>query len=291
MNTGLRVGTGKTPLTVCWIVANLFCVAVAAPPEIEYQPQNQNVLLYQKAAFGVIPSGSAPFSYQWLKDEVPIAAGTNDQLVFLHPSFSDAGGYKVVVSSKEGSTTSSNVTLTVRTPVGGDVDYSFAWGGRLTSKWQDFYTWRTFGGFPVAAAAVQQDGRVVIAGSFMSLNDSMHRGIARLNSDGTTDLTFKGETAPSSAGPYCIAVQNDGKLLLGGPFTIVDGISRNRIARLNADGGLDDSFQNGLPGADGFVSSIALSNDKILIGGEFSSINGVSAISVARLNADGTLVS
>src|SRR6185436_10469506 len=101
MNTGLRAGTGKTPLTVCWIVANLVCVAVAAPPEIEYQPQNQNVLLYQKAAFGVIPSGSAPFSYQWLKDEVPIAAGTNDQLVFLHPSFSDAGGYKVVVSSKE----------------------------------------------------------------------------------------------------------------------------------------------------------------------------------------------
>ncbi|MGD9579454.1 MAG: delta-60 repeat domain-containing protein, partial [Syntrophorhabdus sp.] len=41
---------------------------------------------------------------------------------------------------------------------------------------------------------------------------------------------------------YSIAVQPDGKVLVGGGFTTIGGGTRNYIARLNADGSLDTGF-------------------------------------------------
>ena len=64
-----------------------------------------------------------------------------------------------------------------------------------------------------------------------------------------------------------IALQPDGKVLIGGQFTSYNGTSRNYIARLNADGSLDASFNPGV-GASSFVYSLALQPDgKVLIGG------------------------
>src|SRR5438034_9397355 len=98
-------------------------------PSINYQPRSQTVILYQQAAFGVIASGTAPLFYQWRKDGVPIAGATNDQIVLAHAQFSDTGSYSVVVSNAEDSVTSTDALLTVNPSKGGDLDYSFAWGG------------------------------------------------------------------------------------------------------------------------------------------------------------------
>src|SRR5438105_4383909 len=68
-----------------------------------------------------------------------------------------------------------------------------------------------------------------------------------------------------------IAVQADGKILIGGDFTTVLGVARNRIARLNPDGTLD-AFN---PNANGGVNAIAVQADgKILAGGNFTTIGG-----------------
>ncbi len=67
------------------------------------------------------------------------------------------------------------------------------------------------------------------------------------------------------------------------------GVSRTRIARLNANGLLDTSFDPGF-GADGPVYALAMQPDgKILLAGDFLHVDGVSRIRVARLNADGSL--
>ena len=64
-----------------------------------------------------------------------------------------------------------------------------------------------------------------------------------------------------------IAVQADGKILVGGDFTSIGGQTRNRIARLDATTGLADSFN---PNANSSVFSIAVQADgKILAGGQF----------------------
>ena len=82
---------------------------------------------------------------------------------------------------------------------------------------------------------------------------------------------------------YSIAVQADGKILVGGIFTNIGGQPRNRIARLDATTGAADSFN---PNANNEVDSIAVQADgKILVGGFFTNIGGQPRNHIARLDA------
>src|SRR5438309_385477 len=84
-----------------------------------------------------------------------------------------------------------------------------------------------------------------------------------------------------------LAVQADGKILVGGGFATLGGPSRNNIGRLNADGTLDLSLN---PGANDLVYSLAVQADgKILVGGLFITLGGQGRNKIGRLNADGTL--
>lgn len=84
-------------------------------------------------------------------------------------------------------------------------------------------------------------------------------------------------------------LQSDGQLLIGGSFTTVDGIPRHSIARISPDGSLDLTFDPGT-GANGPIFSISIQNDnKIIIGGSFSTYNGYIRNNIARLNIDGSL--
>ncbi len=135
---------------------------------------------------------------------------------------------------------------------------------------------------------VQPDGKILIAGLFGSYNGTPRQNIARLNADGSLDTTFNSGAGPNST-TFAIALQADGKILISGNFTIFNGTPRGRIARLNADGSLDTTFAPGT-GSNQPVYSIAVQPDgKILIGGNFTSINGTARGRIARLNADGTL--
>src|SRR5947209_4590617 len=88
---------------------------------------------------------------------------------------------------------------------------------------------------------------------------------------------------PNANGEVHVAVvQPDGKILIGGSFTTVLGVTRNNIARLNPDGTLD-AFN---PNANGTVYAIAVQADgKILAGGLFTSIGGQTRNNIARLDA------
>jgi uncharacterized delta-60 repeat protein len=86
-----------------------------------------------------------------------------------------------------------------------------------------------------------------------------------------------------------IALQSDGKILIGGFFSAYNGTARNKIARLNSDGSLDTGFNPGT-GPSAMINTIAIqSSGLIVIGGPFSTYNGTSAKMIARLNTDGTL--
>jgi uncharacterized delta-60 repeat protein len=138
----------------------------------------------------------------------------------------------------------------------------------------------------VLALAVQTNNAVVIGGTFNGGNYGPSWN-ARLNPDGTTDTSFA--SIPNGS-VNAVAVQPDGRILIGGTFTTVNGATRNRIARLNGDGSLDTSFQNGMAGCSSTVRCITIQTDgKILIGGDFTSVNNTSRYYVARLNTDGSL--
>jgi uncharacterized delta-60 repeat protein len=147
----------------------------------------------------------------------------------------------------------------------------------------------------VAAVAVQPDGKLIIGGSFTTVAGLMRNQVARLNPDGTGDPSFDARTLLNDspdlvpATVWCTALQPDGKVLIAGSFTKINEVVVNRIARLNANGSLDTSFNTGT-GANGLVNSIVLQPDgKILIGGYFSAVNNTHRQHVARVDLDGTV--
>ncbi len=86
--------------------------------------------------------------------------------------------------------------------------------------------------------------------------------------------------------------QPDGRVIIAGDFTTVGGVSRNRVARLNADGSVDAEFDPNANGTVvyGTVFSVSVQADgKILLGGQFTTVGGLSRNYVARLNADGSV--
>jgi uncharacterized delta-60 repeat protein len=151
----------------------------------------------------------------------------------------------------------------------------------------------------VYAIAQQADGKLIIGGDFTMLGGggTGHIGrqhIGRLNVDGSIDLSFD----PGANGQvFALAIQPDGKILVGGDFTTMGGggaggTTRQHIARLNADGSLDAAFN---PGANAFVRTLAVQpNGKILVGGDFATLGGGGTGTTARnfigrLNPDGTI--
>ncbi len=141
------------------------------------------------------------------------------------------------------------------------------------------------------------DGKVLVCGNFTSFNEQNRSYIARLNNNGSVDLSF--EAHPNYWVRH-MSVQKDGKIVIGGYFQTVNDIPRGLIARLNADGSLDPSFNPGTGatniiagGIDGnmtpFVFWTEVQDDgKILITGNFRDYNGESSTGLARLNPDGT---
>src|SRR5262249_19312507 len=104
---------------------------------------------------------------------------------------------------------------------------------------------------PPVAIAVQNDGGIIIAGSFHSYNGQPVNSIARITSGGALDPSFNAGAGVDNQIRQ-IAIQADGVILIAGPFTTVSGVSRNGIARLLSTGGVDASFDpgNGFPGTD-----------------------------------------
>jgi len=170
----------------------------------------------------------------------------------------------------------------------GALDGSFGTAGQVTLA----------GSTPLAfnrePLAVQSDGKIVIA-----VGGSQTQ-IERLNSDGSPDNTFgsHGVVASPVAGVNALAVEPDGKIVLGGYESITTGSALFALARLNADGTLDMSFGSSgtvTSSIDGYVGiqTLAIGADgKIIAAGielPSSSGSGPSTFHVARYSTDGTL--
>jgi uncharacterized delta-60 repeat protein len=140
----------------------------------------------------------------------------------------------------------------------------------------------------VNCITTQSDGKILVGGVFTDYNGTGSNYIVRLNSDGSVDNTFSIGTGFDGQ-VTSIAIQSDGKILVGGAFTDYNGTGSNYIVRLNSDGSIDNTFSIGT-GFDAGVSSIVIQSDgKILVGGGSTTYNGVSLNFIIRLNSDGSI--
>ena len=158
------------------------------------------------------------------------------------------------------------------------------------------------------SVALQNDGKIVVAGytnGSGTFNEDF--AVARFNANGSVDTTFDGDgkvfvNFASNDRANSVVIQNDGKILLAGSWD--GGFSDFALARLNADGTLDNTFSGdgranftfnnpvSTFGAAEFAYSVKLLADgKILVVGDTNTntANGDTDVAIARLNSDGNL--
>ena len=168
----------------------------------------------------------------------------------------------------------------------------FAQGGQLDPSFNpmDFGGTKSEGANKdVRAIAIQPDGKIIIGGNFTSYNGKPVNRIARLLVNGLLDESFNISGTGTDSTVYSIALQADGKILIGGAFTSFNGAPANYLTRLNADGTKDAGFNTGT-GTDGPVNIVLLQPDQqILVGGDFLHYNTSETNYLVRINADGTI--
>lgn len=103
----------------------------------------------------------------------------------------------------------------------------------------------------IFTVVVQPDGKLLVGGQFTSVSGVARSNLARINADGSVDTAFN----PSPNAPVrAVLVQRDNRVVIGGDFTALQPgasgatVTRNRIARLNADGSIDAAFNPNLGG-------------------------------------------
>ncbi|MBK9765712.1 MAG: VCBS repeat-containing protein [Chloracidobacterium sp.] len=147
----------------------------------------------------------------------------------------------------------------------------------------------TFSGNP-NNLIIQPDGKIIATGAFLTVGGVDRKFIARLNENGTLDTSFTSPN-PDQTNISWLTLAPDGKMYISGPFTIVGGLARPYIARLNSDGTLDTGFQNpaAAPTVRSAFKSFLQPDGKLVIVGSFDTIGGVARRGLARINSDGTL--
>lgn len=149
----------------------------------------------------------------------------------------------------------------------------------------------------IMSVALQSDGKIIIVGDIsycVSSTIDNNENIIRLNTDGSLDETFTTVVTDLGNGfseePISsVCVQSDDKILIAGNFNEVNGVTQQRLARLNSDGTLDTAFTIGT-GFNDVVNDIVLQQDgKLLAVGDFTEFNATSQNQIVRLHTDGSL--
>ncbi len=242
--------------------------AAAIPPAIVAQPASVLEARGGHVAFFVVASGSSPLVHQWRKDGIALDGATSDMLYLPSVTPAHAGNYSCIVTNAAGAVASDAATLTVLdgNPAPDPVDPTFALDTTLSSA--------------PRVAALQADGKILIGGAFQLFNQGQPQsGLARLNANGSLDITFGPGVLNFSGSVSTITVQPDGRILVGGSFSTIGGVARRSLARLNPDGTVDPTF---VPASSlGTVRQVELtSTGRVLV------VDGSTAL--VRLNSDGS---
>ena len=143
------------------------------------------------------------------------------------------------------------------------------------------------------AAKQQPDGKILLGVSEAVFNGFTKTGIARFSNDGMLDTSFHysgtGPSGPGGGVVGSIHILPDGKILISGSFTNVNGIARQGLARLNGDGTLDTSYTITLGGGTLGATILAAPGGKQVLIGSFTSVGGINVANIARLNPDGSV--
>lgn len=280
----------------------------STPPSIAAQPANVSVIAGDDVMLSVTPAGTPPFTYRWFKNGTElysapaVTSASGSRLLLKGALASDAAAYSVVVENPYGSATSALATVTVQVhtvtatgvpTAGGETSLSVTAPGATTYQWR-------FRGSPIAGATNAtlqlnalsrfQNGNYDVVLGFPNGSRVSHAYSLNVAPSVSADFferdpNYGPMLEREGAGSILTALAlPDGRFLVGGDFTRLDGKSAAYMARLNSDGSLDASFV--APKLSGPVHVLQSQPDgRILVGGEFGYVENKRVPGLIRLTA------
>ena len=261
-------------------------VCLARLPDGSYLAAN-SFSVYHVSTNGLIATNGFINAYRW-NDGSSADQYLGPSLVIRQPDnkLMVAGTFKVFYSTP---TTFTNQSRIARLNPNGSVDTTFNVGvGPLNTIDGANYT-------KIESVIPLANGQYFVAGTFNQFNGLPITNLVRLNNDGSLDNTFPRHSfrnaGSGTIAVHSIALQADGKLLLGGVFDVMDGVTNRDLTRLTTNGTVDATFvQTSLIGTlgngDRVNALLALPDGKILAAGAGNSAALVNR--VARFNTDGS---
>jgi uncharacterized delta-60 repeat protein len=176
---------------------------------------------------------------------------------------------KIIVGGSFGTINGYNFTRLARLNTDGTIDESFIYKGIIS----------TVNGASIVDVKLLLNGKLIIFGS---------GHMEKVNQNGTVDssfiTSFKNDMYQGYSIQRAINMPND-KLLI-----VYNDLSQAaKLIRINSDGSLDATFKSGLFGLTTVSVVHLLSDNKILVGGNFTTYNGTSVGNLIRLNQDGSI--
>lgn len=163
----------------------------------------------------------------------------------------------------------------------GSFDPGFAFGSKITAT-----------GMGLADMILDPRGNLIVVGPITNFDGATTNGIVRILPDGTRDPTLV-TGAGFDVGPAAVALQADGKILVGGNFTTYKGVAVPRMVRLFANGDIDPSLEIGT-GPDVAIKFIAVNPDKSIVVSSnplpLSTFNGESVYGSVKLSPTGKII-
>jgi uncharacterized delta-60 repeat protein len=179
---------------------------------------------------------------------------------------------KILIGGSFNSFSGTSVQNILRLNTNGSIDSSFT-----TPAFTVFY-----GRSEIFAIALQPDGKILLAGRFSTVGGVASPTVVRLNSNGSVDTSFQTPFGNSGSTAYALALQPDGRILVGGSMQIVEGENiYNSLVRLHPNGSRDSTFNSSVTG---IVKSIVTDGIQLLVGGTIEAVNGSARQGLARFS-------
>jgi len=260
------------PITESFYSSSHYLISGCFPNPCTYPAVNPTTSFY---LYRLDPDGLLDTNFTHNTNGPPsYVKGFGDTVVYISGSFTM---YDTIFTPK-----------LAKTNVNGDIDTSF----KSKFVWGEIYP-----------AYLQNDGKLIVTGIFKIQGISDTLGIIRLLSNGDIDTTFNNNAviiSPNIGFGYntiigAVCKTSDDGFLIGGRFSVYDGIQRGSIVKTDENGFIDISYLNGSGfdshpyptlGIPPTVNNILLGSDnKYYITGWFNGFNGQSTQPVVRLNA------
>ncbi len=136
---------------------------------------------------------------------------------------------------------------------------------------------------------IQPDGKILLKGQVGSYDGVVREVLTRLHEDGSIDTSFANKFIVKGRMDDFVLLA-DGKIILTTTDTVYDGTAIKNIIRINSDGSIDESFNFGNSGPNGYSEKLLLQPDgKILLEGTFTEYNGVAVKRLIRIDNNGAI--